>query len=194
MKQKKSKFQTRLDEIVAQRKKEETQATEEATAPKVRLHNRETPTREPGFPPRQSAQDVPGDWISITDEKPPYYYPIDIYDGTDIMDDWNRVSTGERDYYCNNRTNDIVWDITYWRKRPGINYIPYDPMTTWDIPILSTNDVNELIEEIKHEHMGLEFIEYNLAIIRIIGIINRHLKEKTLTIRITHNTTPKSNT
>ena len=181
MKQKKSKFQTRLDEIVAQRKKEETQATEEVTAPKVRLHNRETPTREPGFPPRQTAQDVPGDWISMENEKPPYYYPIDIYDGTDIMDDWNRVSTGERDYYCNNRTNDIVWDITYWRKRPGVKYNPYQPMTEDDIKEFTRRDINEIVKNLtslvnRRIHSNLPHIEYvagvDDAIITVEAILN----------------------
>jgi len=155
MKQKKSKFQTRLDEIVAQRKKEETQSTEGATAPKVRLHTEEIPIRRGDSPTSIIAQPVPlpadREWISLEygDEKPPYYSPIDIWDGKELYENWHRVSNGQYDYYCNQRDNRIVRHVTHWAKLPGVKYNPYQPMTEDDIPKYSQRNMIELINELE---------------------------------------------
>jgi hypothetical protein len=178
LRKQKSGFQQRLEKIQLQMKNEE---TGDSGPDKVSLHDKDNP--------------LP--WTSILDELPPYYIPVDIYVNGDVHEDWHRVSNGEIDYYCNSRDDKITTFVTHWRKRQGVNYNPYEPLTTHDILILSTNDVHVLIEDIKGELQPGDQgqMKYNLAILRIVGLIKRTLKEKTRTaLGRAESSIPRSNT
>ena len=188
-KKRKSRFQQRLEEMQLKHNVE----TEDSGPGKVRRHK---PGEAPGAmnPQSQTAQT----WIPIEKEKPPYYTSVDIYDGVVIMMDWARVSHGgevdsKDDFYVNNRNSDVVYDITHWAKRPGSKNQRYDPMTKEDIPILSTNDVNELLESLKvmiemRTRLSIPHIEYCAAIEDCITIIETTLKQKTRTTILSRNT------
>jgi len=144
-KPKKSKFQQRLEEM---QKKHRENSPGAATAGKVKRHKPGLP-REAMAEQNQTAQ-IPGDWISVLDELPPYYTSVDIYNGLHIMEDWARVShggerDGKDDFYVNNRDNNVVYDITYWRKRPYVSYVSYDPMTKDDKPKYTQRDIDGII-------------------------------------------------
>jgi hypothetical protein len=189
---KKSKFQQRLDDMVKKNKERTSPGKYGPTD--ISLHNEETPPGETG-PTKISLHDKdnPVQWISVLYEKPPYYTSVDLLHdrGTVILEDWARVShggevDGQDDFYVNNRNSDVVYDVTHWRKRPEVKYKPYEPMTTNDIPILSTNDVNEALktlEELKTVwgvNTNNPYIEYyNSAIEDCIAVVQNTLKVKT---------------
>lgn len=185
MRQKKSRFQTRLDEIVAQRKKEETHSTEEATAPKVKLH--EELTRRQRTRASQMAQNQTcGDWISMDEEIPPYYTPIDIKVAGEIMEDYHRVSDGEMECYCNTRDSLVAIGPTHWRKRPGIKYIPYEPMTEDDIKEFTRRDIKKIVEALtklidRRIHSNLPHIEYVAGVDDAIITVETLLNPKRMT-------------
>ena len=112
--QKKSKFQQRLDEVAKKYRETHPGSTEG----------------------QQLKQYTEAGWIDITKERPPYYSPVDILDEDQVAhEDWHRLSDGEREYYGNLNDNRIISGtaITHWRKRSGVTYIKYEPMTMDDI-------------------------------------------------------------
>jgi hypothetical protein len=166
---KKSKFQQRLDEVVEKHRKE---TSGEPTEPKVSLHDKENP--------------VP--WISVLDELPPYYTPVDILTDSNVCEDWNRVSDGDRDYYVNGRDNNMITNATHWRKRKGVKYRPYEPMTTHDVPVLSTNDVKDMVKVLNEmitwrTIKGNPYLEYHTSAIKdCIAVIETTLALKTRSV------------
>ena len=135
---KKSKFQQRLEEV----QKEHREAIDAGI--NLKLHNEEFPG-DPDAHQSLTAQEVyhPNvhgnrGWFCTRRSPPPYYVPVDLWVwhwmyGKDIVEDWYRVSDGEKDYYCNQRDNDIITAPTHWAKRKGVVYPKYDPMTIDDI-------------------------------------------------------------
>lgn len=118
------------------------------------------------------------DWIDITEEKPVYYAPIDIHTGKKIYENWARVSDGEIDYYINNRDNHVILKVKYWRKRKGIIYPKYDPMTSKHIPIITENDMYELLISMTDEYLDQEQIQYNLGVSHSIDHVKDFIKDK----------------
>lgn len=102
---KKSKFQERLDEVAKKHRDSQSQVSQK----------QESPSAHP--------------WIDLNDEKPAYYASVDILTDSQILEDWHRLSDGDHEFYANLRNNSIVYNPTHWRKRPGVKYIPYEPMT-----------------------------------------------------------------
>jgi len=183
MKRKKSKFQQRLEEIQEQHR--------QAQGGKVYRHNQKTP--DPETPTTVSAQPVPlpddREWISLEDERPPYYSPIDIWDGKELYEDWARVSDGEHDYYVNNRDNRVKHLVTHWSKRAGVNYPNYKPLTEDDIPIYTQRDIDGIIIQLNAMlHRSLEgkgSLEYSNAIEEALTVISYHTKEARITRGLT---------
>jgi hypothetical protein len=170
----KSRFQQRLEEI-AQRLKDE--------------------SPDPETPATLSAQHLPlppgYDWISLEDEQPPYYSPIDLWDGKQLYEDWARVSNGEQDYYVNNRDNRIMFIATHWSKRAGVNYPPYEPMTSEDLPRYSQRDIDGIIIQLntmihKRTSASIPHIEYTTALEEAIEVINFHTKQSRMTRGLTY--------
>jgi hypothetical protein len=163
MKKRKSKFMERLEKIQLEHQKEKkTKSPGDSGPTKISLHDKDNP--------------VP--WICTLYEKPPYYTPVDILVDAKPMDDWNRVSDGDQDYYVNGRDNRCTANVTHWRKRKGIKYEPYNPMTIEDIPVLSTNDVSDLIDELNKEQGTQDSVDFDMAINWVIVVIKRTLQEK----------------
>ena len=174
---KKSRFQQRLEEMQLKHGEE---PTGEPTEPKVSLHDKKNP--------------IP--WISSLDELPPYYMSIDIYSG-EVLEDWARVShggevDGKDDFYVNNRDSKVIDNITHWRKRPDVNYESYEPMTTHDVPLLSTNDVKDIVASLNKLITNLNpnpyLVYYNSAMEGCIDVIESALKEKTKSALLRGNT------
>ena len=196
-KKRKSRFQQRLEEMQLKHNVK----PGDSGPGKVRLHNEDNPPTEedPRGRGNQTAQSW-GEWISVLDELPPYYMSVDIYSGLHIMENWARVShggerDGKDDFYVNNRDSNVAHNITYWRKRPDVNYVSYDPMTTHDVPILSTNDVNDLIKELEKEEGHGDSIDFDMAINWVKVVIKRTLQEKTRTsLGRAESSIPRSNT
>jgi len=143
------------------------------------------------------------EWINITEEKPEYYAPVDIFDGIDVHEAWARVSDGETEYYVNSRDNKVIpsEEVIQWKKRPGIIYRKYDPMITddtmstfekvakWkmgakdDNPILSPNDVKDIIIrlnkliEVREQRDNPEIL-YIAGLMDAIAVIEGTLKDK----------------
>lgn len=169
----KSRFQQRLEEI-AQRLKDE--------------------SPDPETPTSLSAQHLPlppgYDWISLEDEQPPYYSPIDLWDGKHLYEDWARVSNGEQDYYVNNRDNRIMFIATHWSKRAGVNYPKYEPLTADDVPIYTQRDINGIIIQLNgmlhRTQEGKGSLEYSIAIEEALAVISYHTKEARMTRGLTY--------
>lgn len=123
---KKSKWQQRLEEMVEEHKTKR-------SGDKVNLHNTDRHWND------QTAMTtaghyLPGKWIPIDEEKPPYYAPIDILVyGTDEYQNWARLSNGDYDYYAENNGHRIKRHITHWAKREGHTYPKYEPLTMDDL-------------------------------------------------------------
>lgn len=118
-------------------------------------------------------------WIDITKEKPVYYAPVDIHTGKKIYENWSRVSDGERDYYVNGNDDHVILKVKYWRKREGIIYPKYDPMTEDDLkPKLSYYDMTELLEKLKDEYLDDDHTQYNLGVSHTINTIEDFINEK----------------
>jgi len=150
-KKKKSKFQQRLEEMQLKHNVE----TGDSGPGNVNPHNEKTHPGDPGDGESQFAQEpwdpnIHGNrgWYCTRFQEPPYYAPVDIWVGQDVLEDWYRVSDGENDYYCNQRDNTIIHDPSHWHKRIGVIYPKYDPMTTDDVPKYTQRQVNEIIGEI----------------------------------------------
>jgi len=210
---KKSKFQKRLDDALEQHKKEKNIVTPSKFQQRLnkladdRIERRNEVNahikRQIDNSLDRSINDpstITAQWIYIKDEKPPYYASVDIDDGVNIMEDWQRVSDGDNDYYVNNRNMKIVPEIIKWRKRPGVSYETYTPLITQNmaikqvtmkrydepfpdpdvIPVLSANDVKGIIKIInklidKREKSNIPSINYTEGMTDAISIIETTL-------------------
>ena len=165
-----SRFQQRLKEVQKERienaGKPETSSPGGSSTDNLKLHKE-----------KRKEETLSKHWYSVEDVRPPYYTPVDIYTGTYVMRDWSRVSDGEKDYYVNNRDNQVVTKVKFWKKRKGIVYPEYDPMTANDIPKFTVNDIKKLITEIENEYINPSEIEHNLALTRAISHIKVMMKE-----------------
>ena len=156
----------------------------------VNSHN-PTMSGDPRSLQTQLAQRPSDEWISVNLNKPPYYTPVDVLDiNMNVWEDWHRLSDGDKDYYCNPRTDHLTQNVTHWRKRPGITYEPYNPMTTNDIPIMNINELNDMIKVMiklidKRTSSHLPHIEYvtgvDDAIIAVEQTFKQILKAKRMT-------------
>ena len=196
---KKSKWQQRLEEV--QKRQEE--MTQEAALVNVKLHTEDD--LKTGDPTTHTAQPPDDEWIPMEKEKPTYYTPVDIMIkfADTVLEDFHRLSDGDHDYYASLKSDRIISNPSHWRKRKGIIYRKYEPMTEDDIkaipihdietiidvmkadlitddkPILSTNDVKELIREIKEVNRGdVNPTDADLMIARITGLISFFLTDK----------------
>jgi len=183
MKREISKFQQKLNELAEKRTK---RRAEKMSAFQERLHKamEDVETPEDGDDNNQS---LLAQWININYEKPEYYTPVDIFDGIDIHEARARVSDGETEYYVNSKDASVIFgnEVIQWRKRPGIIYNKYDPMTAIDItPILSPNDVQLMIYGIKkmmRREVGIPYIpstEYNDGLSDCITVLEETLNQK----------------
>lgn len=159
----KSKFQLRLDEVA----KAHEEMTRNIELSKVKRHNEETHPPEEDARSSQTAQPPPLDWKDLKHQRPRYYDPINLWDGKAILFDWYRVSNGEKDYYCNNKDNKILFpdDVTHWSPPAGVTYPPYKPMTEDDIKEFTQRDINEVLEALtrlikRREGSNLPHIDY----------------------------------
>jgi len=180
MRKQKSKWQVRLERFF-----QVNQEPIPLKKSKFQLEHQNKETREDRDNPNVNLhdEDNPIPWISTLDELPPYYISVDIYVNGDVHEDWHRVSNGEIDYFCNPRNNRITTFVSHWRKRKGVNYNPYEPLTTHDIPILSTSDVYDIISTldglINKTPKTSFMVHHNSAVAQCISIIEETLKEKT---------------
>lgn len=148
---KKSRFQQRLEEI---QKKMKTESEGDSGPGEVKLHNKQYP------------------WIDIEDELPPYYSPIDIIDSEEnYHENWHRLNNGSQDFYANLKDDRVRIHITEWRKRPGIKYTKYEPMTILDVITIQLQ--HELIPEDGRPLDGDE-MGFNTGIRKAIDIIKKH--------------------
>jgi hypothetical protein len=151
---KKSKWQQRLEEI---QKNLKTRRPGDDMEPQVNLHKMSYMTPPPGR-----------DWIAIEDEKPPYYSPIDMWDGKELYEDWHRLSNGDHDYYASLWDNKIKRHITHWAKRPGMKYHKYDPLTIDNISqpseepkTISVDDVQQVINQLSEKLVPADDADYD---------------------------------
>jgi len=174
---KKSKFQQKLDEIAENRRT----GSEEIPTRQVKLHK----NQPKGDPPSQTAYP----WIPLTKEIPPYYTNIDLLDEytTKVYKRWHRVSDGTRDHYCNNNNHRTLSNPTHWRKRKGIKYNKYEPMTGDDIKQFTTNDINSLLEEMIEDRIPYKNVPvdtqnthliYNTGVNSCIKMVKRMIRQK----------------
>ena len=167
--------------------------------------NKETPPEISKSNQTHTAQPPDDEWISMDEEKPTYYTPVDIMIkfADTVLEDFHRLSDGDHEYYASLKSDRIISNPSHWRKRKGIIYRKYDPMKEDDIkvfsiqdiktiidvmkadlitddkPILSTNDVKELIREIKEVNRGdVNPTDADLMITRITGLISFFLTDK----------------
>lgn len=183
-KKRKSKFQQRLEEM----QKKHTEFSEDSGPSKVNLHNEET--GDTGDPESPTAQDDRV-WVSCDLNPPPYYAPVDIWIGSVLMTegnvckDWHRVSDGEWDYYCNQRDNTIVTDPTHWRKRQGVNYPRYKPLTGDDIKRITYRELLEVRDTLEKEMIPTVEVQYNEGfnegLLQGIKAINNLIRTKRMT-------------
>jgi len=118
------------------------------------------------------------EWIDIQKEKPVWYAPVDIHTGKKIYENYARVSDGEMDYYVNSKDNHVVLKVTHWRKREGIVYPKYDPITEEDLkPILTPYDVGMIMNTISRM-LGEISKEYNQGLTDSITVIEESLNRK----------------
>ncbi len=160
----KSKFQLRLEEVQKAHEEEMTRINEVSN---VKPHTEDTTPPEEDARSSQTAQLPPLDWKDLKHQRPRYYDPINLWDGKYLYNDWYRVSDGDKDYYCNNKDNKILFpnDITHWAPPAGITYPPYQPMTRDDIKEFTQRDINEVLEALtrlikRREGSNLPHIDY----------------------------------
>jgi hypothetical protein len=158
MRKRKSKFQQRLEEIVKKLKEEEIHSGDDPDG-KVKLHEMDYKR-----PPTNRK------WISTEIDKPPYYTPIDIWDGMEVLEHWARVSNGEQDFYVNNQDDRVKYHVTHWAKREGQVYPKYEPMTKTDhiISLLQKEVIQEGIRPLNDQELA-----YNHGINTAIKIITK---------------------
>ena len=144
-------------------------------------HREDPPGEKTG--PKDSLHDR--GWFYTRLHPPPYYSPVDLWVGGDhgkVMKDWHRVSDGDNDYYCNSKDNEVIFEPSHWRKHPDVTYPPYDPLTVNDLPILSTNDVKEIVKTLQGLITNINpnpYMDYyNSAMEGCIDIIEEALKQK----------------
>jgi hypothetical protein len=169
---KKSKFQERLDTIAKNYDPEEDKGS---MNDQVKLHKM---TDTPPLLSQSALQ-----WISVHIEKPPYYAPVNIWDGKQIFTNWARVSDGEKDYYVNSlSSNSVVGEckhnVTFWSYPDGVSYPKYEPMTAKDLP---SYELTQLIKAMKkrealYARTFIDPIEYLQGIDDCIQIVERRLK------------------
>lgn len=185
MRKRKSRFQQRLEEIQKLHR--------QAQGGEVKQHNTESQSQGGDTPTSVTAQPVPlpdgFDWISMEDERPPYYSPIDIWDGKEVFEDWARVSDGVHDYYINRADNRVRHNVTHWSKRAGVNYPKYKPLTEDDIPIYTQRDIDGIIIQLNgmmhRSHEGRGSLEYSNAIEEALTVITYHTKEARIARNLT---------
>jgi len=134
----KSKFLERLSKAYEDLRKDPVGPTEDS---KVNRHNNNPKGTNP-----KSTQLAQYDWIQTLFEKPPYYTPIDIWDGKKTLMNWHRLSDGDNEFYANLKDNKIIDSnhVTYWRKLPGVKYPKYEPMTSDDVKIDPSKIINKI--------------------------------------------------
>ena len=183
---KKSKFQERLEEV----QKEHREAIDAGI--NLKLHNEEFPG-DPDAHQSLTAQEpytpnVHGNrgWFCAQRNPPPYYVPVDLSVGQDILEDWYRVSDGEKDYYCNQRDDKVIYEPKLWAKRTGVVYTKYDPMTTDDIKQITIRDLIDVMIKLEnkkttHSHMTDLNKGVNLGLGQAITVINDLISKKRMT-------------
>ena len=182
----KSKFQERLEAV----QKAHEEMTRNGELSNVKRHTEETQPSEEDARSSQTAQ-LPRDpmvWKDLKHQRPRYYDPINLWDGKYIYYDWYRVSNGEKDYYCNNNDNKILFpdDVTHWSPPAGVTYPPYKPMTRDDIKEFTRRDINEVLEVLgkliaRRITSQLPHIEYVAGVDDAIITIDGLLKPRRMT-------------
>jgi len=127
--QKKSKFQQRLEEVQKKYKEESTEVSQGNSS-------------QTAHPPNPN-----GDlnWKHVSDELPQYYSPIHIWDGEFIYRSWARVwSETMGNIYVNNEDNRVIKHITHWTAPEGQEYPKYEPLTQDDIKRYTKRDITNI--------------------------------------------------
>lgn len=202
---KKSKFQEKLNEAAKNYDPEEDKGS---MNDQVKLHKMHDKGIQPS--PSQSAQQ----WISVNIEKPPYYAPVNIWDGKQIYTNWARVicpfpigvnASGlvelyskcdiEKDYYVNSlSSNSVVGEckhnVTFWSYPEGVSYPKYEPMTAKDLPGYELKELIKAMRKMKAKKNNYYYNEiasgYNTGIEECIQIVERRLKriQKTSQVKL----------
>ena len=155
MNTKKSKFQQKLDIAVRNMKKKHLPEDHRGSInDQVKLHEDTMFSGAQGTGRRKSQTAQPPNflnlqrWVSIKDEKPPFYSPINIWcgDTKEVLFNWARISNGKKDCYVNDVDHRVIKEISHWSPPAGVIYPKYDPMTTKDLP---GHDLKEIIKSMK---------------------------------------------
>jgi len=181
MKTRKSKFQERLNELLKK--------TKENSSPASQINQSQTaqtPGQKRSAGQSQSAQ-PPNPyndfkWKHVSDELPPYYSAIHIWDGQRIHFNWTRVwSETLGNIYVNKKNDNIITKITHWSPPEGEIYPKYEPLTENDVKRYTTRDIQYLIGKMKDKLItNVEMIpndrntriSYNTGIKSCITILN----------------------
>lgn len=171
-KQKKSKFQERLDEVAKKYKEETLQDSSAGSS--------------------QTAQDLPpnpnGDltWKHVNDELPQYYSPIHIWDGNNVFRNWSRVWSETMGNIYVNHENRIIKKITHWTAPEGLEYPKYEPLTEEDVKRYTQRDINYILQAltklIDHREKSKQpSVEYVAGVDDAIITLERFTKPKRMT-------------
>lgn len=176
-KKRKSKFQQRLEEM----QKKHTEFREDPGPGNVNPHD-----ENPGGPRDLEPQTTTNhNWYCTKVLPPPYYSNVDLWVGNEIMKEWHRVSDGDKDYYCNSKDNSILTNPTHWKKRPGVNYPEYEPLTEDDIKQVTYRELIEVRDLLEKESLPTVEVQYhegfNDGLTKAIKAINNLIRTKRMT-------------